>query len=842
MNKSLPIDQYLPEIHKQLSINNNLVLQADPGAGKSTCVPLSLLKANLTQGKKIIMLEPRRLAAKSIAKYLAAQLGESVGQRVGYQVRNDNTCTKSTRLEIVTEGILTRRIQHDPELSDIGLIIFDEFHERSIHADLSLTLSIEIQQVLRDDLKLLVMSATIDTSAISQFLSNAPVVICPGRVFPVETFYLPQPIPVTGRYTWLPVLKKVALNAFAQTIGDILIFLPGKAEINKAIETLSELKGKALLLPLYGDLNSATQDQAITPDKQGRRKLVFTTNIAETSLTIEGVSCVIDTGLSKRSIYDPSSGMTRLVSCMVSKASAEQRKGRAGRLSAGCCYRLWTQTQHQQLPAYYEEEISVVDLTTLVLELAMWGVRQPDELSWLTPPPAGHFQQASNLLTKIGLLNNDGSISAIGSKAISLGIDPRFAKMLVQGKNWDQLILACDLAALLSERDIFKSGHGADLNARLLALQDFRLSKKQASANYPIVPFVAEQALVNSRNWQRKLSKDKVLQAYTLTDIHDFSGRLLALAYPDRIAKRRSGHEAHFQLTNGKGALLFNDDSLADEAWIVAGHVDGQKAQGRIYLAAPITFDDIKALFKEQICELAKYRYDKEKNKISATLEVTLGAMVLNTKIIAKPDKGAIAQCLLEVIKESKLAILPWDEKTLAWLQRGRWLAKHDTSFTILSAENLLAQLPLWLLPYLNKVTSIAELKKIKLLDILKQTLDWSKQVELEQQAPEYYLTPSNKKMKITYSDHSPKVSVVLQEVFGELVSPKLAWGKEPLCFELLSPAKRPIQVTSDLHNFWLSSYFEVAKDMRGRYPRHRWPEQPLLEKAGKSIKPRQKK
>ncbi|WP_201778220.1 ATP-dependent helicase HrpB [Thalassomonas viridans] len=846
MTKSLPIDDFLPEITKLLTSNNALVLQADPGAGKSTQVPLSLLKANIAGGKKIVMLEPRRLAAKSIATYLASLLGEKVGQSIGYQVRNDNTCSKTTKLEIVTEGILTRRIQHDPELADIGLIIFDEFHERSIHADLSLTLSLEIQQALRDDLKVLVMSATIDTAGISEFLSGAPVVICPGRVFPVEVSYLPRPIPAIGRYSYLEPLKKAAATAFRDNEGDILVFLPGKGEINKAIETLAPdyRDLDVLLLPLYGELAADKQQQAIVPDPKGRRKLVFTTNVAETSLTIEGIRCVIDTGLSKRALYDPSSGMTRLVSCMVSKASAEQRKGRAGRLSEGSCYRLWTQSQHQQLTDYYEEEIKVVDLVSLVLELAMWGVKEPSELSWLTPPPAAHFQQAKSLLTEVGLLDDDGAITGLGQQGISLGIEPRFAKMLVQGKKWQQLTLACDLAALLSERDIFTGGQGSDLNARLIALQDYRRQRGKARGQYPLAVFAAEQALQNSRNWQRKLGAgkggDKQPQAYSLADIHEYSGQLLALAYPDRIGKRRPGHAANFQLSNGKGAMLFDDDPLAEEAYLVAPQIDGQKTQGRIYLAAPVSLEAVKSLFGEQLTQESRYSFDKEKNKISGTVEHKLGALVLSRQIITKPDKAALEACLLAAVKETKLALLPWDKASLSWLDRARWLALYDSSFEAFTEQNLLEQLSHWLQPYLSGITSVAELKKLNLLSVLKQILDWDKQAELEQQAPEYYLTPSDKKVMITYSQqHNPKVSVVLQEVFGELASPLLAWGKAPLCFELLSPAKRPIQVTSDLNHFWQNSYFEVAKDMRGRYPKHRWPEQPLLEKAGRSIKAR---
>lgn len=841
LTTDLPIQQFLPEIITRLQQNNRLVLQADPGAGKSTCVPLALLAADLAKGKKIVMLEPRRLAAKSIALYLAKQLGEQIGESVGYHIRNDKCSGKNTRLEIITEGILTRRIQHDPELEDIGLLIFDEFHERSIHADLSLTLSLEIQQALRDDLKLLVMSATIDTDAVSEFLGQAPVVLCPGRQHPVSVEYLVKPVkPKIAELSLQPTLKRVVLTALAQTQGDILVFLPGQREIHQAINLLSPVcpSAQMVLLPLYGGLSAPAQQQALQVDQQGRRKLVFSTNVAETSLTIIGITCVIDSGLTRRSLYDPGSGMTRLDTCMVSNASAEQRKGRAGRLAPGACYRLWTESQHRQLTPYYEEEIKVTDLSSLALELAMWGVKHPSELQWLSPPPEAHFSQATTLLRNADLINHDGTISHTGVKAIALGLHPRFARMLLTAKDWGQAQLACDIAALLSDRDIFKAGQGADLNARILALQQYRRNKSAAIKGYPLQHFVVEQALLNSRVWLQKLSPKSHSAPSTLAQLHQFTGQLLALAYPDRIAARRHVEQANYLLSNGKGASLFSDDPLANEPWIVVGDLDGQKRQGRIYLAAPIDLSSIEDLFGQQIKQQSSYVFDKQKNKIIGRSEKTLGKLVLSIRAITKPDKAALQQCLLNLIADSQLDILPWSKSTLAWLQRVRWLAQYKHDYPSLSPAWLIEHLASWLLPYLSNVDSIAALQKINLLNILQQNLDWQQQNELEQQAPVFYTTPTNKKVPITYSEQrGPRVCVVLQEIFGELSSPTLAWRQQVLCFELLSPAKKAIQVTSDLQNFWQTSYFEVAKDMRGRYPKHRWPEQPLLEKPGRSIK-----
>jgi ATP-dependent helicase HrpB len=841
LTTALPIEHFLPEIITQLQDNNRLVLQADPGAGKSTCVPLALLAADLAKGKKIVMLEPRRLAAKSIALYLAQQLGEPIGQSVGYQVRNDKCSGKNTRLEIITEGILTRRIQHDPELNEVGLLIFDEFHERSIHADLSLTLSLEIQQVLREDLKLLVMSATIDTQAISAFLDHAPVIICPGRQYPVSLEYLTKAInPKIPEMSLQACLKRIVLKALAQSQGDILVFLPGQREIHQAIETMKLCyhDNKVLFIPLYGGLNNQAQQQAVQIDELARRKVVFSTNVAETSLTIPGITCVIDSGQTRRALFDPSSAMTRLDTCMVSNASAEQRKGRAGRLAPGICYRLWTESQHRQLTPYYEEEIKVTDLSSLALELAKWGVKQPSELSWLTPPPEKHYNQARALLLGAALIHNDGAISDTGIKAIALGLQPRFARMLLTAVTWGQAQLACDIAALLSERDIFRAGQGTDLNARLLALQEYRRNKSNAKSSYPLQVFSTEQALLNSRSWLKKLSAKNQPESCSLTQIHQFSGQLLALAYPDRIAQRRSAAQATYVLSNGKGAFLFNDDPLADQPWLVVGSLDGQKKQGRIYLAAPIEQSDIETLFSQQISYKVHYFFDKQKNKIVGRSEKTLANLVLSSQAIAKLDKDQVQKCLLALIANSQLQILPWSKSSQAWLQRVRWLAQYNDQFPALTQSWLIEHLDLWLLPYLSNVDSVAALQKINLLNILQQILDWQQQKELEQQAPVSYTAPSNNKVAICYSEQGgARVSVVLQEIFGEISSPTLAWNQQVLCFELLSPARRPIQVTSDLQNFWQTSYFDVAKDMRGRYPRHRWPEQPLLEKAGRSIK-----
>lgn len=874
----LPIKGVLDEIVETLTVSDSLILQADPGAGKSTAVPLAILQSawfNRPEnvGKKIIMLEPRRLAVRSIAHYLATQLGERVGQRVGYQVRNDNVTSPLTRLEIVTEGILTRRLQSDPELSDVALVIFDEFHERSIHADLSLALCLDIQGVLRDDLKLLVMSATIDTQALSAFLNGAPIIQSHGRAYPVETTYLARTLPASAKFKWdtLPTLKETILTALRQAQCDTLVFLPGQSEINQTLQALQSIlpNSEWALLPLYGGLKAQQQDLAIKPDALGRRKIILTTNIAETSLTIEGVDCVVDSGLAREALYDVNSGMTRLQTQRISKASAQQRRGRAGRLQAGFCYRLWSESQQAQLVDYDAEEITVTDLSDLALELALWGVHSPDALRWLTMPPKTHFEQAQKLLQRLGFLNGKQHITELGRQAVQLGASPRLAKLLLAAKTSQStggsgrsdgsassalLYLACDVAALLFERDVLQNGFevGADLTIRVMAMHAYRTDRTRAKNQYTIFIPAMEQALQNSLNWQNKLrvqAPSNSLLNESATPLSQL-GQLVAWAFPDRIALKRADNQARYLMANGKGALLQEQDALSVERCLAVANIDGQVSEGRIYLAAPYSEAELDRQFSKQIVEQAVYRFDEARQEVAGTMQKQYQALLLSEKHLQNPEEEALHACMLQTIKNKRLSLLPWSDKTVDWLNRVRWLKSQESAglpelaglkrFPDLSEGYLIEHLSSWLQPYLAGVQSIKDLKKLDLLMILKAQIPYALQTELEQQAPEFYQAPSGVRVRVRYAvGQNPTVSVQLQELFGEVASPTLAWGCVPLTFELLSPARRPIQITADLANFWVTSYLDVAKEMRGRYPKHRWPEEPLKERAGRSFKPR---
>lgn len=836
---TLPIAEFLPQINQLLSRESSLVLQAEPGAGKSTAFPLSLINAEWLNGKKIIMLEPRRVAAKSIAHYLASQLGEKVGQRVGYQIKNDRKVSSETVLEIVTEGILTRRLQHDPEIDDIALIIFDEFHERSLHGDLALLLSLEIQQTIREDLKLLVMSATIDTQMIADYLGGAEIIECPGRTYPVDISYR------AGGQDRLSdqVARAIQSVANESATGDVLVFLPGQADIKRCIEAVQSILNDPnwLLLPLYGGLSLTQQEQALVPDPAGKRRVVFTTNIAETSLTIEGVTTVIDSGLEKELLYDPASGMTRLETVYISKASAEQRAGRAGRTQAGECIRLWGEDKQRSLREFQTEEIISADLTGLLLELCQWGSSDFSEINWLTPPPRAHYDSAKAMLTSLGMLE-EGGLTELGNRAVSIGLSPRLAAMLLQAEGVLEQSIACDLAALLADRDIFQhSAHqrsGVDITERLLAVQDYRIDRKAALKNYPIKRAAMEQLLVSAKTYRRTLKLGKEQAGYTLGDLQSSVGKLLLFAYPDRLAKQRTNTEGRYQLANGRGVFLFDDDPLWGREWLVVADCDAQKKEGRIYNAAEISFDIIEAALKDRIHSEENYSFDKEKQKIRGSRSLKYAALVLKSTVLTDVPKEQFQECLKQVLKQTGLSLLKWTDKCEALISRVQWLGEHMDSFPDISKASLADTVDKWLLPYLSSVNSIAELKRVNIYDLLLGMLSWDEQQLLDKEAPTHYKAPSGKTVPIIYDpQQGPIVSVQLQELFGEVDTPMIAGGRVAIRFELLSPARRPIQTTSDLGNFWKTSYFEVAKEMRGKYPKHRWPEEPLLEKAGRSIK-----
>jgi len=849
--QNLPITPYLPQILQALHQQDVLVLQADPGAGKSTAVPLYLLENWVNksgkQSGKILMLEPRRLAAKSIATYLAKQLSEHVGQTVGYQVRNESKVSKHTSLEIITEGILTSRIQNDPELTGVSLVIFDEFHERSIHADLGLSLCKDIRAAYNESLKLLVMSATINTQKISAFLNNAPVIESEGRCFPVSTQYLTRPVKSSYANDWLPELMTLIHTALQETQGDVLVFLPGLGEIKRCENALQQLdKVHFFVLPLYGALKAEQQQQALQKDKTGRQKVVLATNIAETSLTIENISAVVDSGFERVSTYDVTSGMSRLQTQRISLASANQRKGRAGRVQAGHCYRLWTESQQQALKPFAAEEITTTDLTALQLSLVQWGVKDHLELDWLTIPPQAHIDAAKNLLQRLELLNTQNELTKKGQKAVKIGLEPRFSALLVSLENESDSIksMACDLVAVLTDSHFLHAPEDADLITRLQALQSYRQNRQQAQKQYRIKPATAEQVLMNARKLGHVLNinlNEKQPFLHSLSDLQRFLGQLVAQIYPDRIAKRRGSNtiDNRYLLSNGKGAVLPELNELKNSDWLAVADLDGQRSDGRIYLATAIELQTLQNTIGFETT--AQYRYNAQSQKIVGKQQTKLGAILISETELAKPDKTQLKVCLKQAIIDSDLSLLTWPKSLNNWLNKVRWLAlqnpqqTHDwPDFTLPGLVNSLED---WLLPYIESIDSIQALKRLDIIPLIQARLPYECMPVIETQAPTFYETPSGKKIKIDYSGQLPKVSVVLQEMFGELSSPKLAWGKINLAFELLSPAQRPIQTTSDLHHFWQNSYFEVAKEMRGRYPKHRWPEKPLQEKAGRSIK-----
>ncbi|WP_419148267.1 ATP-dependent helicase HrpB [Pseudoalteromonas 'SMAR'] len=830
----LPIEEFIPQIHAILSESNRLVLQAEPGAGKSTVVPLRLLQSNLGDGKKIIMLEPRRVAAKSIATYLAQQLGEQVGEQVGYQIRNERKCSAQTRLEIVTEGVLTRRLQADPELPDVGLIIFDEFHERSIHADLALMLTFEVQQAYREDLKLLVMSATIDSEQISEYLAGAQCLACPGRAYPVAVEYRPA----TEHFLAEQVSSALRYALSLADHGDILVFLPGQGEIKRCIAACERVVNADIrLLPLYGGLPLAEQEKVFRRRKGAGRRVIFATNIAETSLTIDGITMVIDSGLEKRLNFDVKSGLSRLQTAMISKASATQRAGRAGRLQPGHCVRLWRESEQQRLSDFQTEEIVTTELTNLTLELSAWGITQYHDGHWLTPPPKQHYVVATELNQALGLVDIHNKILPMGNRALSLAVEPRLASMMLQAKSSTEKQLACWLAALLSERDVTLNASGSDLIERLLLVREYS-EKKSTASSHMLHRGSAEQVLKLAKSFAAKLAVNHSITSIPLAEMQLAAAELLLHAYPDRVAQKRPSNDNRYLLANGRGVTLREGDALQGSAFLVVCDVDGKNKDGTVFLSCAISQESLLTQLRPHLQRTTHYRLDDKKESIVGREQVKYQALILQQQNLSSIPNSEFQACVRDILTSEGLDMLNWTAKSKAWLARAKWLGSQLETFPAITEATLIAELDTWLLPYLNNVSSLKQLKQVDIFNLLQALLDWPQQQLLEQQAPEFYLTPSNKRIAIRYDAHQgPTVAVVLQEMFGELEAVMLANGQVPVRFELLSPAQRPIQTTSDLANFWRTSYYDVAKDMRGRYPKHRWPDNPLVEKPGRSMK-----
>ncbi|MFS0856760.1 ATP-dependent helicase HrpB [Paenibacillus taichungensis] len=837
MKTDLPIQQIIPELRQLFQEKDTGVLIAEPGAGKTTVVPLALLEEPWVAGRKIIMLEPRRLAARSAAARMAASLGEKVGLTVGYRVRMDTRVSQSTRIEVVTEGVLTLMLQQDQGLEDTAMIIFDEFHERHLHGDLGLALALESRAMLRPDLKLLVMSATLDPAPVCALLGEGTIWIdCPGRTFPVETRYVSKPASEQiETFTAQAVVK-----ALAEQEGDVLVFLPGAKEIHRTERELSNrmIPAHVEVHALYGSMPVERQDEAVRPADKGKRKVVLSTSIAESSLTLAGVKVVVDAGLSRASVFSPRTGMSRLVTLPVSKASADQRRGRAGRIAPGVCYRLWSEEAHGVLPDAAKPEIASADLAPLALELAAWGVQSPAELQWLDTPPAAAYGQAQALLRHLGGLDESGRITPFGRRMNTLGVHPRLASMLLRAAELGLASYASMLAALLQEpaglRSSGSAGAGTDLRPRVEALLTADSSgMPQAAAS------VADGAAV-----RRMLQESRQLRlalgpaADQVRPDEDSCGWLLSFAYPDRIGQRRE--DGRYLLSSGRGVRLAATESLSRSAYLVAAEADDQGADARILLAAPVQEKRLLDFGPHLLHEEVQVAWDRNTRSVRAHRRLQIGAITLKESSIAQPPEDQVLEALLSGIRIEGLDCLPWTKSSRQLADRMRFLHHHLPEWPDLIEDHLTEELAEHLSPFLTGMRSAADLKRLSMQDVLLGGLSWEQRQQLDREAPTHIQVPSGSRIPVDYSrPEDPTLAVRLQEMFGQQETPRIGGGRVPLTIHLLSPAQRPVQVTRDLANFWRETYFEVKKDLKGRYPKHYWPDDPLEAIATNRAKPR---
>lgn len=816
--QKLPIDDLLPELRVVLTARTEAVLTAPPGSGKTTRIPLALLAEPWLAGRRIILLEPRRLAARAAAHYMAALLGERVGETVGYRMRLDTKVSANTRIEVVTEGVLTRMLQTDPALEHAGIVIFDEFHERSLHADLGLALSLESQSVLRPDLRLLVMSATLAAAPVAALMNKAPVLAGEGQIFPVITHWLSAPLQEAPE----PAVCRLVSQALAAAEGDILVFLPGAAEIRR-VESLLQAKqfGQHVqIAPLFGALSQSAQDAALLPSLPGRRKIVLATSIAETSLTIEGVRVVIDSGLMRLPSFSPRTGMTRLETISVSADTADQRRGRAGRTGPGVCFRLWTEAQEKRLEPHNKPEILKSDLAPLALELAAWGIDDPANLKWLDVPPAAALAQGRDLLRRLDAL--DGTkITGHGRCLAALGLNPRLSHMLVTAAEAGLGGLACDLAAVLNERDILPV-------SRQTADVDLRLRLELLSENNPLSRRLAAAA----RQWRSSLGLKQASEGSL-----DDCGLVLAFAYPDRIAQRRP--DGRFLLANGRGAILTGAQPLAGEDFLCVADVDDKGAESRIFLAAPVKLADLRRHFAAKICQETSITWDRESKRLRARQMEKLDVLVLSERMLAEPDPQACLAVLLTAIQAEGKALLPWSRAASQLQQRVCFMHHINAAWPDFSDEHLYATLADWLMPYLYGIKSGNELQRLNIAAILEGRLTYEQRRELEECAPAQLAVPSGRRITIDYSNpEAPVLAVRLQELFGLAETPRLGRGKVALTLHLLSPAQRPVQITQDLASFWQNGYPAVKRELLGRYPKHYWPDDPLQAVPTDKVRP----
>ena len=811
----LPIDEALPELLAALSLRTRAVLVAPPGAGKTTRVPLALMDEAWTKGGKILVLEPRRLAARGASARMAATLHEHVGERVGLRVRMGSKISKETRIEVITEGVFTRMIVDDPELKGVAAVLFDEFHERSLDADLGLALALDAQSALRDDLRIIVMSATLDGARVASLLDDAPVITSEGRAFPVETRYVGRD---PNRRIDDEIVDTV-LKALRSDHGSMLVFLPGQGEIRRIERQLIErIKDTTIdIAPLYGAMDQRAQDLAVQPATQGRRKIVLATSIAETSLTIEGVRIVVDSGQSRVPRYEPGIGLSRLETVRVSRASADQRRGRAGRTEPGIAYRLWDEAASGALEPFSKPEILSADLSGLMLECAVWGVTDLGQLAFLDPPPAPALNEARRHLQTIGALDVDGRITEDGRAIRALPLPPRLARMVMEAGKRGEALRAAEIAALLTERGL--GGPSVNLEHQL---DQFRRDRSPRSDEM--------RRLV--KGWVSSVSNTAIRSELS-------PGGILALAYPDRVAKAR-GTTGAFVMANGRAASVEAHDSLAREPYLAIAEVTGQAASARILLAAPLSLVDLETEFAEAISETNELTFDKAAEALRARRIKRLGALVLNEQIRPVPASDEAAAVLAKGLAGLGVARWPLTASARQWLDRITFLRRADPSWPDLSDAALEAGAGEWLAPFLHGKTSLHDVGADRLREALESRLDWQSAKRLEDEAPTHFLAPTGNRHPIDYAAvEGPVLTIRVQELFGLKEHPALARGKLPLVLHLTSPAHRPIQITKDLPGFWRGSWVAVKSDMKGRYPKHPWPDDPANALPTARAKPR---
>lgn len=847
-NTKLPIVQLLDELRLHLFELDQAVVQAEPGAGKTTIIPLALLQEPWLKGRKIMVLEPRRMAARAAAQRMSALVGEKVGERIGYRVRQDSQISTNTQIEVVTEGVLTRMLQADPALSEVALLVFDEFHERSLDGDLALALALQGRELYRerDPLKILVMSATLDDQNISALLNNAPVIASQGRSFPVSVSY--GSVQRVGESFIEPLIATIMSELQGHDSSNLLVFLPGQGEIRRVEKSLKEallesnnsLAENLVIAPLYGSLSLAEQQRAIDPALKGQRKVVLATNVAETSLTIEGIDTVVDSGLVRESVFDPGAGMSRLQTKRISKASSIQRMGRAGRLGPGRCLRMWSEEQQKQLTSHSAPEIMQADLAALVLQLLAWGVDDPNELKWLDTPPLGPFQQAQELLAELGAVEFTAAgvrqLSKHGILVANMPMHPRLAHMVVIGAQRGILSLACDFASLMSDRNPSRA-QGADISHSLdilggstdcpSGLRAWRKRARQQSRDY----FQLVQRLGIEPSDGNNVDRAQGLAI------------LVASAFPDRVAKRQGN--GLYRLSNGRRARLFADDPLTAQDWLAVAELGGQqgKTEDQIYAAVALDEQLFEHDLKDLLCEVDAVEWVDSEDKVVAEHRVQLGQLVVSAAKMTEIPEQQRLDALLAIIRKKGLSVLPWNEQLRQWQARVELLRKQSESrinpWPDVSDESLLATLESWLVPFLTDIVNLKQLSKIDLAAVLNSFLSWELRQQLKVQAPQTFRVPSGSEITIDYGHSPPVLAVKMQEMFGCEQTPAVAAGKIPLMVHLLSPARRPLQITQDLAGFWRSSYQQVKKEMKGRYPKHPWPDDPLQALATRHTKRR---